>query len=158
MDWTANVVRLPTTSHRLDCRLGPCWVRACSWNGIDPFAPLESADHDIQSFAMQGANFSDTVLAGPTTLFVPGKEREPLKWRHKVKHRMRLNRECSKPGIKMAFSEPCKELNRLRRLILGWDSPLLTLIYAGFEQVAQVLAPYIAHTVAATMKHRALGS
>ena len=36
----------------------------------------------------------------------------------------------SKPGIKMVYPEPCKELGRrISATISGWDCPLLTLIY-----------------------------
>ena len=44
----------------------------------------------------------------------------------------------SKPGTKMVHPEPCKRTKKAAAAIYGWDRPLLTFIYPGFEQVAQV--------------------
>ena len=41
----------------------------------------------------------------------------------------------------MVHPEPCKELGRrIFAAISGWDRPLLTFIYLGFEPVAQLVA------------------
>ena len=47
----------------------------------------------------------------------------------------------SKPiGTKMVvIPEPCTGLRRISAAIYGWDRPLLTFIYPGFEQVAQMV-------------------
>ena len=39
----------------------------------------------------------------------------------------------SKPGTKMAHPEPCKKNLKAATAISGWDPPLLTLIYPGFD-------------------------
>ena len=38
----------------------------------------------------------------------------------------------SKPGSKMVYPEQCKELRR-RPQLSGWDCPLLTFVYPGFD-------------------------
>ena len=41
---------------------------------------------------------------------------------------------CSKPGIKMVDPELCKEIqSRISAAVFGWDCPLLTFIYPGFD-------------------------
>ena len=40
----------------------------------------------------------------------------------------------SKPGTKMVYPEPCKELRRRNSAaVSGWDCPLPTFIYPGFD-------------------------
>ena len=40
----------------------------------------------------------------------------------------------SKPGTKMVYPEPCKELRRrISAASYGWEYPLLTSIYSGFD-------------------------
>ena len=62
-----------------------------------------------------------------------------------------LSKGCqsqSKPGTvpKMVNPGPCKELRRRKSAtISGWDCPLLTFIYPGFEHVAHVGTPRINH-------------
>ena len=42
--------------------------------------------------------------------------------------------DLSKPGTKMMNPEPCGELKRrISATIYGWDCPLLTFIYPGFD-------------------------
>ena len=39
----------------------------------------------------------------------------------------------SKPGTQMVYPEPCKEFKKAAAAIYGWDCPLPTVIYPGFD-------------------------
>ena len=62
---------------------------------------------------------------GVTPLFTPLVLLEECSWAYESQ---------SKPGTKMVYPEPCTGVGRrISAAICGWDRPLLTFIYPGFD-------------------------